>query len=318
MAGPYVPPGLIPYEGNPLTLYGGLSPTPWRGGMPYDQQFFNAPLLAGYASGGMLDADFQINPSQNQGFQQAGQHFNNVGNNVWASQAFYLAYGTEFQAYPPYIGQNHPSDIASYQYTAFWFCPSYQLGQSGTPPTLDWWIVGLLPFDPTGAIAGVPIIDAEPFSVLHDLYTNPVRGMGIPTTYINPVYGFNGLLFDPVTTTAYKNFCVSAGLFLAMNLTGAMALTQITQQIMTQTISEAWWSEGMLKILPWYDQSLSGYNAVFIPNLTPVYTLTADHFLDQKNTGPVQVVRTSVWDTYNQLAMNYHGAGQLQFRYGNG
>ena len=304
--GPYTPPGLIPYEGNPIALGGGLSPTPWRGGMPYDQQYFDAPLLAGYAAGGMLDADFQINPSQNQGFQQAGQHFNNVGPNVWASQAFYLAPGSEFQAYPPYIGQNHPSDIASYQYTAFWFCPSYQLGQSGTPPTLDWWIVGLLPYDPAGSIAGVPVIDADPYAVLYDLYANPVRGMGIPTTYLNPVYGYYRYIFDPVTTSGqYHNYCVAAGLFLALNLTGAMALTQITQQIMTQTVSEAWWSEGMLKILPWYDQSLNGWNATFVPNLTPVYTLGADHFLDQKNTGPVQVDRTSIWDTYNQLAMNF-------------
>ncbi len=288
--------GVIPYEGYPLAAYLGVTSVAAQNLMPWEvvtQQNYSP-----YEESGMVGDNNAVNPSSNKGFRQNGQDWENIGPNSWASQSFMLMQGYNFQPYPPYIGAHYPSQVDSYQYTAYWFSPAYQLGQSATPPTIDWWVVGLLPYDPTGAIVGIPIIDAEPSAVVTDVITNPIRGAAVPPNFI-----------DPVTFDNYHRYCVASGLFLSAVLSSQTEVTQVVNLIMQQTVSDCFWSEGMLKIVPWYDQPITGHNATFVPNLTPVYTITDAHLIDQKSTGPMEVQRSSVYDTYNQLSINFNNRG---------
>jgi len=294
---PSASPGIVAFEGYPLLAQLGQNTTVAASNlMPWEVATLQSNLYVQYEESGMVDDLNNVNPSRNQGFQQAGENWQNIGANSWASQALMLMPGTSPQPYPPYIGANHPSQIATYQYAAYWFSPAYQLGQSATPPTLDWFIVGLFPFDPFGSITGTPIVDSEPIAVITDIVTNPVRGACIASIYLD----------SGGTIANYRSFCAASGLFLSAVLNSQIETTQILNLIMQQTVSVCFWSEGLLKIVPWYDLSVTGHGFTFTPNLTPVYTLTDQHLLDQKSTGPVECQRSSIFDTYNQLNLNFN------------
>lgn len=299
-AWPSASPGTFAYEGYALAANLGASSVIAAGGMmPYEAQALLPGELAYYEQSGMLDDNNNINPSSNKGFQQAGQTWQNIGPNSWATQAFSLQYGYANQPYMPYIAQNFPGQELTYQYTAYWFSPMYQLGQSPSPPSIDWWVCGIGCYDPYGTIVGVPIVDAEPSVIIDDLITNPIHGCVIPSSFIDTGY----------TVANYRSYCQAGGLFLSVPVTSQVEARQVVDLIMKETVAVCFWSEGLMKIVPWYDLSITSQypygNVTFHPNLTPVYSVTDDNWIAQTNRGPLEVTRTSVFDTYNQLSLTF-------------
>lgn len=299
-AWPSASPGTFAYEGYALAANLGAAGAIAAGGMmPYEAQQILPGELAWYEQSGMLDDNNNINPSNNKGFQQAGQLWQNIGPNSWATQAFSLQYGYANQPYMPYVAINFPGQELTYQYTAYWFSPMYQLGQSPSPPSVDWWVCGIGCYDPYGYGTGVPIVDAEPSVIITDLITNPIHGCVISGQFLD----------SGVTIANYKNYTRAGGLFLSVPVTSQVEARQIVDLIMKETVSVCFWSEGLMKIVPWYDLSITSQfpygNVTFTPNLTPVYSVTDDQWQAQNNRGPLEVTRTSVFDTYNQLSLTF-------------
>jgi hypothetical protein len=227
------------YEGYPLLTFlnsGGLSYNTY---LPYPVQGLDLDLYQRYEAQGMISVNGDVSPQNNSGFYYNGTHFQQMPDNSWASQAFQFAYGSQDQPPPPYLTQNHPDQALSYSRTAYWFSPSYQLGQSATPPSLEFWVSGLFCYDLLGSTTGGAVIgDANPMDVIFDLATDPVHGLGLPN------------YFDAYTYTQYRNYCTASGLFVSLVLTGQQQLGQVIQQLMDQTVASCWWSEGKLKFCP--------------------------------------------------------------------
>jgi hypothetical protein len=251
------------------------------------------PTLAYFKANSMINVQGQISPINNAGYQYDGTHFDHIpGSVTWASEGVGIQYGTAFQAPPPYISSRYPGEDIPYSRVATLFFPAFQLGQSASPPALEIWVIGMLAYDPAGVTTGTPILDAMPYSIITDLLTDPVHGLGVSPAYIDSMWQF-------------RAFTVASGLFLSVSITGQQQIQQIIQLIMQQTVCDMWWSEGRLKAQPWYDLPITGYGLVYTPVSTVVYNLTNDHFIENSSTGPLQMTRTAVADTFNQFSINF-------------
>ena len=281
------------YEGYPLLAQLPGNNTSFISQMPVWIQNSNNSLTANAEAANMVNAQGNISPSDKGGYYYNGTHFLHVpGTATWASESLTIQPGAAFQAPPPYISNKYPSQALPYSRVATLFFPSYQMGQSATPPNFDVWVAGMGCFDITGTITGEPVYDAHPLVIINDLLTDPVHGLGASSKYIDGM----GQLY---------NYARAAGLYLSCSIDGQQQIQQIIQLICQQIVIEMWWSEGRLKALPWYDQAITGYGITYTPISTIVYNLTSDHFLENKSTGPIQMTRTAVFDTYNQYAINF-------------
>ena len=255
-------------------------------------------LWAFWESNDMLDSQGNVNPINNNGFIWNGQQWNHVASSVWESQGFTLMYGTALQPPPPYITSTFPQQALSYHYTAYWFSPAWQLGQSATPPNIEWWIAGLAPYDFRGTSTGFYILDANPEAIVVDILTNPIHGLGYASSWLDTASG--------ATMDQFSKFCVSSGLFLSAMIDGQQQAKDIIREICKETVSSVWWSEGKVKILPWWDATQTGFGKTYVPNLTPVYSIGDPHF-QEKNAkdGPLELTRSDPADAYNQLSVNF-------------
>lgn len=280
------------FEGYPLaSQLPGVSGT-YANHIPIWIQNGDRLQLAAYEANSMTNVQGGISPINNSGYQYDGTHFNHIGGATWLSESLTIQNGSTFQAPPPYISSNYPGEAIPYSRVATLFFPSFQLGQSANPPTLEVWTVGMRAYDPYANITGTPIIDAAPDEIIKDLLTDAVHGLGVSYTYIDPM-------------TQYRSYTIASGMFLSVAITGQQQIQQIIQLIVQQTVGDMWWSEGRLKAAPWYDQTVTGYGVTYTPNSSIVYNLTNDHFIESTSSGPLSMTRTAVGDTYNQYSINF-------------
>lgn len=180
-----------------------------------------------------------------------------------------------------YLTSAHPGQDLGYNSIAYLASSALDLGSSGALPNLSYEILGLLPF-------GGGITDAEPSAIISDLAGNAV-------------YGLNGIItIDPTTLAAFKNFCLTHGIFLSPVLDAQKSAAQWIQEILDITNASAVWSEGVLKIISYGDTTAVGNGAVFTPNTTPIYDLSSNDFLDV-----VKVKRPSVADVMNSVSVEF-------------
>ncbi len=80
------------------------------------------------------------------------------------------------------------------------------------------------------------------------------------------------------------------------------------QDVLYGAVAEAVWSNGQLKVIPYWDGAVSGNGASFTPNLSPIYDLADDDFQPGDNNNystPVVVTLKAVKDIYNNVKIQY-------------
>jgi hypothetical protein len=223
---------------------------------------------------------------------------NGIGT-VWANKVagtaatfnFSTLTGTMGQAPFGYISTFYPAQALAYAGTAYVATGSYNLGSSTDLPTHSFEVSGLF----AGAVAGLP--DANPASIVTDFLTNPIYGAGLSTAQIGDM-------------TAYAAYCAASGLLLSPAYEAQTQAQQCLSDIATVTNSAIVWSAGTLRLVPYGDVALTGNGAAYTPNLTPVYSLTDDDFLDQAD-GPVTLSRSANSDAPNHVMLEFlHRANQ--------
>jgi len=224
--------GQTGFEAYPLIQATSGVGTAFNSDYPWTLQSLDRNRLADAEANQMINAQGNISPISNPGYMYDGTHFNHLPNsNAYASQPITLQYGVPFQAPPPYITANFIGQDIPYHYTATIFSYNYQLGQSATPPNLEAWVTGLMPYDYMGVTTGgISIIDSCVTDVIYDLLTDGVHGLGQLPAFID--------LFGSWATM--KNFCVASGLFVSVVVQGQQQISQIVQQLLTHVIGESW------------------------------------------------------------------------------
>ena len=196
-----------------------------------------------------------------------------------------LANGVMGQPVWGYLTSRYPTQALAYSGIAYLYAQDYALNDSATLPNHTFEV------DFAVQLAGLP--DADPRDVLTDLLTAPAYG--VPGWYA----GLNGDWSD------WSLYCRAANLVLSPALESQVTGASFIQELMDATNSEAWWSEGVLKVKPYGDATETGNGVTWTPNLTPVYDLGEDDLLDDGSGNPVKMEIIDLSDAYNVVQVEY-------------
>ena len=171
----------------------------------------------------------------------------------------------------------------TYSSTAYLAASAYDLGDSASISNHNFEIKGML-------IYGGSIVDSNPADFIPDMLTSEQYGVGMTSAQI-------------YSMTNYSNYCRALGLFLSPIFTEQKAGADHLNEIMELTNSAVVWSDGVLKIIPYGDQVATGNGATYTPNLTPLFDLDDDDFLD--NDPPIEIKRSDPEQLVNRVTVNY-------------
>jgi hypothetical protein len=170
--------------------------------------------------------------------------------------------GTDGQATDPYWQTTHPEQALGYSGTANIVANNYGLGNSAALPNFSFEVQGI------ASSTGGNGLDANPAAIVSDFLTNPRYGAGFPAANLDNL-------------SAYAIYCQAVGLLLSPLLDTQQEALQHLSDIVKITNSAVVWSGDILKILPYGDMPVNGNGVTYLPNLTPVYSLSDDDFIAQ-------------------------------------
>lgn len=101
----------------------------------------------------------------------------------------------------------------------------------------------------------------------------------------------------------WSDYCVAAGILGSPALTEQAPMAEILKQACEATITGAVWSDGVLKMVPYADQAEAKYGRTYTPDLTPVYDLDDDCYINKDE--PVRYKNKSTADRYNHWRIEY-------------
>ena len=183
-----------------------------------------------------------------------------------------------YQGSPSFVDQ-----AINYSGTAYLAASSYELGDSATIPNHSFEVQGKLIFSAAG--------DALPHAVITDILTAQRYGVGFPVGNIGSL-------------TSYQQYCQALGLFISPAYTQSRAGSDVIQELCDATNAAPVWSGGVLKIVPYGDTAVTGNGATYTPDLTPLFDLSDDDFLERED-GPVTIVRKTPADAYNRIGVQF-------------
>lgn len=208
---------------------------------------------------------------------------------VWKDQSIYtlaslgltLFTGTSPQSPWGYVSASYPAQALGYNGTCYICAANYALGSSASIGNHNFEILGLL------AGSGINAIDADPAQVISDFLINPQYGVGFSGASINAA-----TLFGASGDSSLQTYCRALGLAFSPLLNNQEQSSSILQRWLQILNCAAVWSGGQLKFIPYGDAPVTGNGYTFNPNVTPIYDLADNDFLEAgKDADPVLVSR---------------------------
>lgn len=194
--------------------------------------------------------------------------------------SFYLGDGTQVPF--GYMTTNKPSKALGYRGIAYVASGAYDLGDNAELPNHN--------FEVQAAPYSGAIVDANPKDVLSAILT---EGLGWSTATL-------------ANLTTFSNYCVANGLFISPAYTEQETYQAVLERLMQIGNAGPLWSEDQLKIVPFGDKAITGNSVTYTPNLTPLYDLTDDDFLNEGDDEPVRVRRSTPEDAWNQVTVMFY------------
>jgi hypothetical protein len=186
----------------------------------------------------------------------------NVGMLSSLPAAIYL--GNDGQAADPYWQTYHSAKVLGYSGTAVIVGNNFAMGNTATLPNFSFEVQGLL------SLSGTNGLDANPAAMVADFLTNPRYGAGFPAANLGDL-------------SLYSAYCQALGLLLSPALDTQQEAQQCLADVAKLTNSAIVWSGGLLKIIPYGDQPITGNGAAYTPDTTPIYSLSDDDFIVQES-----------------------------------
>ncbi len=185
-----------------------------------------------------------------------------------------------------YLDTYHADQSIGYSNTAYVCNANYDLDSGANIPQRTFEVYGFKAYNPSSGI-----YDANPTDIIIDLLTAAYYGAGFDAAKID-------------TLAPYSNYCIANGFFFSPVIKDQRAASDYLNEWLQATNSEAVWSEGKLKIIPYGDEVVTGNGVTYTPNITPIYDLTDDDFQGTKE-DPVKCDRNSTADAYNQMQVEF-------------
>jgi Putative phage tail protein len=207
-----------------------------------------------------------------------------------------LFLGTANQAAWPYMVTNHPERARTYRFTAYEAHPAFQLGNSDSLPNMSFEVKGL-----GGPDDCAP--DVNPATVLTEILSNSNQYGA----------GFTAL----GNMSVFRNFCNASNYMVSPAYTTQRPASEIVEELCKIGNSAPFWSEGLLKVVPYGDANAShtpyrnaGCSCInditysYVPDLAPVYNLTYSDLLAAPGEPPVRVKRKRPADAFNMVQVS--------------
>jgi hypothetical protein len=203
-----------------------------------------------------------------------------------------LVAGASPQAVWSYLATKYPAQALAYNGTCYVAAASFNLGSAGTISDNNFEVYGF--FQGTGCNGA----DADPSQVVYDFLTNAQYGVGFPAASIS-----GAALLGASGGSSFQAYCWAAGIAISPVLNSQESAASILSRWLQITNSTAIWSDGMLKIIPYGDGSISGNGWTWTANTTPLYSLTDEDYRYDAGTDPVQITRTDPYAAANWLSV---------------
>ena len=207
------------------------------------------------------------------------------------STLFSLFLGSYPQSPWSYLSSNHPGQDLGYQGIAYVAANGYDLGSSASLPNHNFEVKGKF-------LLGGSVLDADPKDIVTDLLTNPLTG--VPNA---PILG---------DLTQFSNYCKASGILLSPCYDTAASAASMITDLMTLTNTGIYFSEGVLKLVPYGDSTVTGNGVTYTPTYNTIPNLWDDDFLEDGGNDPIIVKRNAISssvsnssDAYNQVTLEY-------------
>lgn len=202
------------------------------------------------------------------------------------------AYGSYTQSPWSYLTSNHSDQALSYKGMMWVAQANYNMGTSPALPNWTFEVQSTISIGLTSSGSTIP--DADPSVIFSDILTNSGYGVGFPSAKIGSL-------------TQWSNYIKAYGIWLSPLYNSQTSVRDYLQQLLTLTNSNAFFSEGIIKVVPYGDTAQTSITTgvTFTPNVTPVYSLGDDDFIINGQEPPVKCTRTSQKDIYNSIMIEY-------------
>lgn len=215
--------------------------------------------------------------------------YNDKAQTSYAALGFGLFNGALNQATWGYLTTQHPTRAIGYPSTAILVNGSLELGSGASFPQISCEVRGLN--------SDVAInYDAHPDDILLDYCTHAVHGCNFP-------------YLDPTTLNTFGEYCTAMGFNLSPVEKAQRSAKEFIDEILRICNSFAVKSGAVLKIIPYADETVSGGGSTYVPNLTPIFSLTDDDYCPSQGVDPVRLTRKASNDTYNVVRVEFSDRG---------
>lgn len=197
------------------------------------------------------------------------------------------------QAAWSYLTGSHPDSALAYNLTAYAAFEKAYLGMSASAPVHTFEVMGM-------SVIGGGILDASPVDCLYALLTDPQIGIGFPAANIDQASWYNN-------SNSAQNWVKALSLFISEAIENQQTVASIASRWLEAFQIAFFYSEGMLKLAPFGDQSASSALASYAPHTNVVANLTDDDFLPpgKKGADPIKVTRSPWADAYSYVQVNF-------------
>lgn len=185
-----------------------------------------------------------------------------------------------------YLSTSFPDQALAYRGIAYAAVAAYDLGDGASLPNHSFEVYGIF------SDAHTDLVDCIPSEILIDFLTNDRYGAGFPAEKISDL-------------SSYRDYCLAQGLLLSAAIDSQSPAQEFVTQLMRLTNSAIYYSEGILKIVPYSDSTVTGNGVTWVPNNTPIYDITDDDFISDSNNDPVKVSRGATADAYNHVQVEF-------------
>lgn len=228
-----------------------------------------------------------------------------AGDIVWLAKSQYgPPNGSESLGFSTFLGHygdqdpwdflvtNFPGQDIAYRGQAYLAASALDLGSSPSLPNITVQVQSLNAFGGPNAVPDVALDVA-----VNDLLTNTKYGAGFPSAKVGD-------------WTQWHNFTSAAGIFLSIEMNEERAAADWIKEFCVMGIAEPVFAEGLLKIIPYGDASITGNGVTYTPDVTPQFDLTYDDLLSSTGQEPITIIRSDPTDAFNHVRVQFRNRDQ--------
>ena len=191
--------------------------------------------------------------------------------------------GAKGQAPWSYMTSKHQNQALGYTEVAYAASSGLFLGFTPQAPSYNFEVAGVAQF-------GGGIVDANPADCILYALTDQGAGIGFPSQYIDA--SLQGLARAWWTANSF---------FISEVIEGQSSVSEVCGKWLEAGQVGAYYSEGLLKFVPYGDQIAVGNGATYYPPTQPVAAFTDSDFVAEKDKAPLKIERVPWMDAYNKV-----------------